>query len=140
MISRLVSRCVILTRSGEWNQNNTLYLGPGQITGTAHDELRLSWPGGAVSRWRILPWLRLDKSLEERHRGMTWMQRLKRVFNIDMEVCECCGSQVKVIASIEDPAVIAHILKHLKHKAASARPTNLPIQPPERGPPQAWVI
>ena len=65
------------------------------------------------------------------------MQRLKRVFNIDMEVCERCGSQVKVIASIEDPAVIAHILKHLKHKAASARPTNLPIQPPERGPPQA---
>ena len=68
---------------------------------------------------------------------MTWIQRLKRVFNIDMEVCERCGSQVKVIASIEDPAVIAHILKHLKHKAASARPTNLPIQPPERGPPQA---
>ena len=79
----------------------------------------------------------LDKSLEERHRGMTWMQRFKRAFSIDMEVCECCGGQVKVVASIEGPAVIAHILKHLKHKAASARPTNKPIQPPERGPPQA---
>ena len=75
---------------------------------------------------------------------MTWMQRLKRVFNIDMEVCERCGSQVKVIASIGDPAVIVHILKHLKHKAASARPTNKLIQPPERGPPQtrptSWAI
>ena len=82
----------------------------------------------------------LDKSPGERHRAMTWMQRFKRVFNIDMEVCERCGSRVKVIASIEAPAVIAHILKHLKHKAASARPTNKPIQPPERGPPQAGLF
>ena len=29
-----------------------------------------------------------DKSPAERHRAMTWMQRLKRVFNIDIEVCE----------------------------------------------------
>jgi len=43
------------------------------------------------------------------------------------------------MASIEDPAVIAHILKHLKHKAASVRPTNKPVQPPERVP-QAWAI
>ena len=26
---------------------------------------------------------------------MTWMQRLKRVFNIDIEICERCGGQVK---------------------------------------------
>jgi ribosomal protein S27E len=51
----------------------------------------------------------LDKSPEERHRAMTWMQRLKRVFNIDIEVCEHCGGQVKVIASIEDPKVIEQI-------------------------------
>ena len=43
-----------------------------------------------------------------------------RVFNIDIEVCEHCGGQVKVMASIEDPAVIGHILKHLKHKANGA--------------------
>ncbi len=29
----------------------------------------------------------LDKSPEERHCAMTWMQRLKRVFNIDIETC-----------------------------------------------------
>jgi hypothetical protein len=32
-----------------------------------------------------------DKSPAERHRAMTWMQRLRRVFNIDIEVCEHCG-------------------------------------------------
>ena len=35
---------------------------------------------------------------------MTWAQRLKRVFKI--ETCEICGGTMKVIASIEDPAVI----------------------------------
>ncbi|WP_343081446.1 hypothetical protein [Ostreiculturibacter nitratireducens] len=42
---------------GEWNPNNTLYLGRGQITHSAHDELRLSRPGGGVSHWRVPPWL-----------------------------------------------------------------------------------
>ena len=82
----------------------------------------------------------LDKSLEERHRAMTWMQRLKRVFNIDIETCERCGGQVKVIASIEDPAVIAHILKHLKQKEAlqaGLQPHELPL---ERAPPQAGLF
>ena len=34
---------------------------------------------------------------------MSWAQRLKRVFNIDISTCDVCGSAVKVIASIEDP-------------------------------------
>ncbi len=83
---------------------------------------------------------RLDKSPEERHRAMTWMQRLKRVFNIDIEVCEQCGGHVKVIASIEDPAVIAHILKHLAQKAAAVDDTKRHTQPPERAPPQTGMF
>ena len=51
------------------------------------------------------------------------MQRLKRVLNIDIEVCEHCGGQVKVIASIEDPKVIELILKHLKQKATKTDAT-----------------
>ena len=46
--------------------------------------------------------------------AITWMQRLKRVFNIDIEACEHGGGHVKVIASIEDPTVIEQILKQLK--------------------------
>ena len=67
---------------------------------------------------------------------MTWMQRLKRVFDIDIEVCACCGGHVKVIASIEDPAVIGHILPHLKHKADNTDATHPHTLPPERAPPK----
>ena len=48
--------------------------------------------------------------------GMTWAQRLKRVFNIDIEVCERCQGRVKEIASIEEPAVIEKILGHCRSK------------------------
>ena len=37
---------------------------------------------------------------------MTWAQRLKRVFRIGTETCSHCGGAVKIIACIEDPAVI----------------------------------
>ena len=52
---------------------------------------------------------------------MTWAQRLKLVFNIDVETCRACGGAVKVIACIEDAVVIEKILTHLNEKA-------LPIQ------------
>ncbi len=43
-------------------------------------------------------------------------QHLKRVFNIDIEICNICGGSMKVIACIEDPAVIKKILTHLRGK------------------------
>ena len=46
----------------------------------------------AASNW-------LEKTPQERHRAMMWMQRLKRVFGIDIETCERCGVKVKVIVS-----------------------------------------
>lgn len=42
---------------GEWNENNTIYLGGGTKTRKAHQSLRLSKPGGPVSRWVVPPWL-----------------------------------------------------------------------------------
>jgi hypothetical protein len=39
-------------------------------------------------------------SAAERRVAMTWAQRLKRVFNIDIEVCQACGGAMKVIACI----------------------------------------
>jgi hypothetical protein len=44
---------------------------------------------------------------------MTWMQRLKRVFVIDIETCRRCGGRLEVLASIEDPVVIERILAHV---------------------------
>jgi hypothetical protein len=42
----------------------------------------------------------------ERRASMTWAQRLKRVFNIGIDICRESGGAVKVIACIEDPMVI----------------------------------
>lgn len=44
---------------------------------------------------------------------MSWMQRLKRIFAIDIETCPHCGGKLRVIACIEDPALIHHILIHI---------------------------
>ena len=59
---------------------------------------------------------------------MTWAQRLKRVFSIDIEKCEKCGGPVRIIASIEDPDVIKKILKHLG--------LDQPEDPQNRSPPK----
>lgn len=54
-----------------------------------------------------------DLTPVERRASMTWSQRLKCVFHIDIETCSHCGGAVKVIACIDDPAVIEKILTHL---------------------------
>ena len=43
---------------------------------------------------------------------MSWMQRLRRVFEIDLRHCPRCGGAVRVIAEITDPGLIARILAH----------------------------
>jgi hypothetical protein len=68
-----------------------------------------------------------------RHLTMTWAQRLKRVFHIDIETCSQCGGAMKVIACIEDPAVIQKILEHLKATTFA----DTPVRPESRAPPQA---
>jgi len=68
----------------------------------------------------------------ERHISMTWAQRLKRVFNIDIEPCSACGGAMKVIVCIEDPIVIKQILDHLEHKAEASE---LRALPESRAPP-----
>jgi hypothetical protein len=41
------------------------------------------------------------KTRAQKHQSMTWAQRFKRVFGIEIETCEQCGGAVKVIASID---------------------------------------
>ena len=59
---------------------------------------------------------------------MSWAQRLERVIKLDLESCESCGGQVRVIACIEDPVVIGKILAHL----ATQWPTSVGTVPPLR--------
>ena len=61
---------------------------------------------------------------------MTWMQRLKRVFAIDIETCPKCGGKLRVIACIEDPDVIATILEHIRPRDEAQPPQ--PRAPPRR--------
>ncbi len=73
-----------------------------------------------------------DQTPAERRASMNCAQRLKRVFNIDIETCRECGGAVKVITCIEDPVVIEKILTHLNEKAALA---GTGLVPASRAPP-----
>ena len=45
--------------------------------------------------------------------AMTWAQRLKRVFGIDIAYCVRRGGKLQIIASIEQPRLIATIRPHV---------------------------
>ena len=55
---------------------------------------------------------------------MGWARLLRRVFDLDLEHCPQCGGDLKIIAAIEEPAVIVRILTHL----------GLPARAPPRSP------
>ena len=80
-----------------------------------------------------------EKLPAERHVAITWAQRLKRVFNIDIETCNECGGAVKVIACIEDPTVIQKILTYLKKQDSGqnsdTNKSKISLLPDERAPP-----
>jgi len=69
----------------------------------------------------------------EQRAGMTWAQRLKRVFGIDIQTCPACGGAMRIIACIEDVVVIEKILAHLDAKVAAAQAAR---PPPCRAPPE----
>lgn len=73
------------------------------------------------------------KTESEKRIAMNWARRLKRAFDIDIKTCEACDGNVKIIACIEDPAVINRILKHLKLLPSNDQ-LSLPLK---RAPPSA---
>ena len=62
---------------------------------------------------------------------LSWAERLKRVFDIDISVCPLCGGTLRVIADVTDPDVIRTILAHLKQRAP---PDAVRRQRPGQGP------
>jgi len=71
--------------------------------------------------------------------GMSWAQRLKRVFNIDIAVCGRCGGSVRVIACIEDQDIIDRILAHLESKEQNT-PALPHLAPPTRASPKSMPL
>jgi hypothetical protein len=62
---------------------------------------------------------------------LSWAERLKRVFDIDISVCPLCGGTLRVIADVTDPDAIQTILAHLRQRA---RPDAVRRQRPGQGP------
>lgn len=60
-------------------------------------------------------------------RRLTWAALMMRVFGVDVLSCPVCEGRMRIIAHIQDPPVIARILRHL----------GLPITPPPIHPPRA---
>ncbi len=96
------------------------------ISRPAVSEKRLSLTSAGNIRYQL-------KTPEEKRRAMSWAQRLKRVFNINVETCDHCGGSVKVIACVEDQAVIDKILSHLEIKGEL--PSTPDTLPEARAPP-----
>ena len=57
---------------------------------------------------------------------LTWAQRLKRVFNIDVTLCPLCGGTMRIIADITDSDIIQKILDHIR---GPPRSQPLPFKP-----------
>ncbi len=67
-----------------------------------------------------------------RHVAMSWARRLKRVFGVKIECWARCGGQLQIIASIEEPQLIAKILSHLERAAPEQYQRELRLR--KRGP------
>ena len=65
---------------------------------------------------------------------MTWAQRLKRVFNIEVTTSVHCGGAARIVASVEDPTAIRAILDHFENNGALS---HAHYRPRPRGPPAA---
>ena len=63
---------------------------------------------------------------------MTWAQRLKRVFNIEVTTCVHCGGAARIVASVEDPTAIRAILDHFENNGVLE---HAHYRPRPRGPP-----
>ncbi|MFT5393806.1 MAG: hypothetical protein ACI8PT_004010 [Gammaproteobacteria bacterium] len=60
---------------------------------------------------------------------MTWIARLKRVFDIELSVCPRCDGKFWVIGQVTEPTVIARTLEHFELRE---RHEDAPRTPPAR--------
>ncbi len=58
-----------------------------------------------------------------------WAELMRRSLGLDVLACPRCGGTLRLIALIEDPAVIQRVLRHL------GLPTDIPEAQPARAPP-----
>jgi hypothetical protein len=70
-------------------------------------------PPGAVEHEENWP------ELQARRRR--WAELLRRVFQVDVEVCARCGGEARIIGFVTEPQVIRRILARLERRGVDAR-------------------
>lgn len=63
-------------------------------------------------------------------RGYLWAELMRRTFGFDVLACPRCGGRLRLVALIEEAAVIDRILRHV------GVPTEVPTPRPARAPPE----
>jgi hypothetical protein len=61
--------------------------------------------------------------------SLTWAALMRRVFALDVLACPRCGGRLRVIATVQDPAVVRAILAHLGLAPSPDSPGPAPPQP-----------
>jgi|TARA_Y100000310_G_scaffold286900_1_gene311438 hypothetical protein len=69
---------------------------------------------------RSKPTLHADTGADQPIAPLSWAERLKRVFGIDVTLCPFCGGKLRIIADVTDPDVIRRILDHVQQRAPPA--------------------
>jgi hypothetical protein len=64
-------------------------------------------------------------------RYRSWAALMRRAFGLDVLACARCGGRLRLIAILEEPAVVAKILTHLDRSSAADPPG--PAPPAQRG-------
>lgn len=72
----------------------------------------------------------LVERARRRARGQCWASLMARTFGFDVLACPRCGGRLRLIALIEEAAVMERILRHL------GLPTEAPAPRPARAPPR----
>ena len=56
-----------------------------------------------------------------RARRRRWAERLRLVFQVDVEVCARCGGEARIVGFVTESAVVRRILAHLERHGVDAR-------------------
>ena len=56
-----------------------------------------------------------------RARRRRWAERLRLVFQVDVEVCARCGGEARILGFVTEPKVVQRILAHLERRGVEAR-------------------
>ena len=73
---------------------------------------------------------RTEQKKQKKSYSMGWAKMLKRVFDIDIQICSKCGGQIKIISAIHNQQAIKRILTHIGESST------VPELSPPRGPPE----